>query len=153
MVGEFFGMAKKALFKCDCGHEWMAQPNNIRNGSGCPACAFGNVHGKAKGWVYVALINGEVKIGSTSNPKGRMHDLHRKTGKEIKPIAFFVFGDGSGPRAFEAEKKAQTFFKDKQIHKGKPPFEGAKELFMICPIEACDFLTKIGGQIEDVLLN
>jgi hypothetical protein len=31
--------AKKILHRCSEGHEWLAKPNNIRSGKGCPHCS------------------------------------------------------------------------------------------------------------------
>lgn len=38
---EWPGSKTKALWKCGCGHEWRAAPNNVANGSWCPNCSSG----------------------------------------------------------------------------------------------------------------
>ena len=39
VMGEYSSHQDKVLFKCsNCGKEWMAKPNNILNGKGCPYC-------------------------------------------------------------------------------------------------------------------
>lgn len=40
-VGEYRYAREKMLFRCrECGHEWMATPDNILRGRGCPACRY-----------------------------------------------------------------------------------------------------------------
>jgi len=43
LVGEYVGTGTKSKFACDdCGGEWMAKPDSVMQGTGCPHCA-GNV--------------------------------------------------------------------------------------------------------------
>ncbi len=39
LVGEYTNTQTKTTFECVDGHQWMSQPNNIRQGGGCPVCA------------------------------------------------------------------------------------------------------------------
>jgi hypothetical protein len=39
LIGEYTAALKKALFRCDDGHECMMRPNDILNGHGCAMCA------------------------------------------------------------------------------------------------------------------
>lgn len=42
IIGEYIGANKKVLTRCEiCGNEWMASPNSILQGHGCPNC-YGN---------------------------------------------------------------------------------------------------------------
>ena len=39
VLGQYIDTQTKIAFKCKrCGREWMAKPNNILNGRGCPVC-------------------------------------------------------------------------------------------------------------------
>lgn len=39
VIGEYIDSQTKIMFKCKkCGKDWMAKPNNILNGKGCPYC-------------------------------------------------------------------------------------------------------------------
>lgn len=39
ILEEIKSVNKKVLCRCKvCGHEWMATPNNLKHGEGCPAC-------------------------------------------------------------------------------------------------------------------
>lgn len=38
LVGEYLDSRTKTLFSCDVGHTWLATPDNICRGSGCPHC-------------------------------------------------------------------------------------------------------------------
>lgn len=39
LIGEYYMAAKKTIFRCrKCGYEWLAKPNHILSGHGCPVC-------------------------------------------------------------------------------------------------------------------
>ncbi len=42
LVGEYLGSMTKTSFQCEMEHTWLATPNNILNGNGCPEC-YGNL--------------------------------------------------------------------------------------------------------------
>ena len=39
LIGHYDGAMKKTLFQCPEGHEWLAIPNSVMSGNGCPHCA------------------------------------------------------------------------------------------------------------------
>ena len=68
ILGEITGNAVKVLCRCKvCSHEWGAQPNNLKMGKGCPACAkikIGNANRltNAEHVADIAKINPNVEI-------------------------------------------------------------------------------------------
>jgi len=39
LIGDYTSSRDTTKFECVCGHCWMATPNNILNGKGCPKCS------------------------------------------------------------------------------------------------------------------
>lgn len=45
LLGDYVNDGTKTLFKCKtCGNQWLATPNKIKSGTGCPKCAISHVH-------------------------------------------------------------------------------------------------------------
>lgn len=41
LFDRYLGSKTKVLWACGCGHQWLAIPNNVENGSWCPNCSSG----------------------------------------------------------------------------------------------------------------
>lgn len=58
VLGEFTKVATKISFKCkNCGYEWLAKPNNILSGKGCPHCRVSYGEKKIFKWLQTHKIN------------------------------------------------------------------------------------------------
>jgi hypothetical protein len=83
LVGEYTKSWNKSLFQCDvCDHQWMAKPNNIKNGKGCPKCAKYGFNPGKPAWGYVFERNNYIKYGITNNLEQRLN-IHRRYGEII----------------------------------------------------------------------
>lgn len=80
----------KAVMRCDIGHEWSANFNNLTSHkSGCPFCSK---HGfdKSKHGTLYALCSSDgahIKIGVSTRYKRRINELRRET-----PFEFSIIG-------------------------------------------------------------
>jgi hypothetical protein len=88
----------KNVFKCEKGHTWMALPDNILSGKGCPHC-YG-----VKDCIYVWQSEGEIfndknvyKIGvtKTSKGRGRIHQCAKSSGRKPKILRLEKVKDSS----------------------------------------------------------
>lgn len=72
LIGELKGVDWDANWEADCGHTWIAKPNKILSGTGCPSCANSGGFDQTKsGSLYYLQIDGPVctvfKIGITNH--------------------------------------------------------------------------------------
>ena len=102
--------ATKIRFECNNGHpEWMAQPNNVLTGTGCPFCNSGGFDMNKPGFLYYLRVVHELtgvvlyKIGITNRSvekRFRVQDL-----SIISPIDVKYFANGYDAAAEERRIK------------------------------------------------
>lgn len=69
-------------FRCALGHEWLASPNNILNGKGCPMCARYGFNPSKSAWEYIFERDGYLKYGITNDLERRLAE-HRRHGEFV----------------------------------------------------------------------
>jgi len=130
LIGKYKNNSTKALFRCPEGHEWMAKPNNIMNGKGCPSCAkYGFDRGESAILYYLRFETnfGPLwKIGITNRSVKDRFTLEKTRFKIVKQ---WEYSDGTEALAREAEILS-TFKQHK--YNGQPILSnGNSELFNI----------------------
>lgn len=70
----------KTLFECNAKHTWMATPNNILAGYGCPYCANHGFNPNKSAWEYAFMRDGYIKFGITNDLNRRLTE-HRRHGE------------------------------------------------------------------------
>ena len=129
MIGEYTQANAKALFQCSKGHKWLARPNHVMRGIGCPSCAkYGFDQGKSAILYYIRFETdyGPLwKIGITNL------DVPTRFTSEPTPytiIRQWQYDDGS--EALSAENKILRRFRYHR-YSGPPPLrDGNSELFI-----------------------
>jgi hypothetical protein len=83
LIGGYVGTRKKTQFRGSCGHEWLALPTAVMDGSGCPTCAPRTDNNIIYIWKVVGVKN-LYKIGITSDRLGeeRIHYVAKVQGMQ-----------------------------------------------------------------------
>jgi hypothetical protein len=104
------GANKKVWWCCTEGHDWLANVNDRKNGSGCPRCAKSGYDQTSPGYFY--LLRKEhldlQQFGITNKPDDRI-SKHQKSGWELLD----VMGPADGYSIREIESALKNFFQDK----------------------------------------
>ena len=100
ILEEYKGAKIKILHQCAKGHQWMAVPRSIKNGTGCPYCqsqktAFDRYKNKPT-WLYYIFIPSKniYKIGVSMNRQGGTKGRYKNESFEIEIIQEELFEDG-----------------------------------------------------------
>lgn len=93
LIGDYSGNHSKSLFRCSEQHEWLADPNKVMSGTGCPHCAK-NSKQKAKDLFFQIAFQKGFKIIGEYNGASEVKMLC-KNGHEINMKPSYLRG-GSG---------------------------------------------------------
>ena len=153
VVGTYINAKTKILHRCKIdGYEWMAAPNNISNGNGCPKCG-GNIRYNTE--LYIDAVN---KINENIIVCDEYSGVHTKIlhkcricNNEWMAIPASILNNHTGcpvcsgniiggapeyKNSIWADKKYRDFFCDymteEQMKTNMP--HGAIEVDMVCPI-------------------
>lgn len=108
LSGEYVNAGARAEFKCSNGHNWVAIPDNILRGKGCPSCAeygFNPEHPACFYTIRIFSESGEyVGFGITKDKETRF-SYHaraiRKEGFDFEVLDTLEFESGHDARALE----------------------------------------------------
>jgi hypothetical protein len=121
MVGEYKGATIKTRFLCQFEHEWMATPNHVFGGRGCPECAdekradaFRLTPEKLKAYLADAAKRGITMLGEYKNANNRVL-FHCQCGHRwmTRPANIFLAGNGCSECAdygFQMDKPALVYY-------------------------------------------
>lgn len=140
ILGEITGDKVKVPCLCNiCGYVWLATPNKIKRGNGCPRCAnYGFKNGK-ESCLYLLVDDLElptcIKIGVTNDFNRRLDELTHHTPFPVHVLKVFTFEAGCATS--QLEQFAHTIFADRNCH--FEGFDGCTEWFWYSH-EIVDFL-------------
>lgn len=77
LVGDYVNNATKTTFSCGSGHQWMAKPYSIKQGTGCPECTERGFSPHKPAWVYVLTFTNFIKYGITNDLERRLREHGR----------------------------------------------------------------------------
>ena len=107
LVGEYTKSWTPALFECrKCYYQWMARPNNIKSGKGCPKCSSHGFNPDKPAWTYVFERSNYIKYGITNNLEQRL-GIHRKYGNMLVHYSEY---HSNGIKAKEWEDDIKTLY-------------------------------------------
>ena len=80
-VNSFSGAVSKVVLRCDSGHEWTTNVDNVTRRTGCPTCASTGYDTALTGVLYAlrSECGKMVKIGVSNNHESRHAKLSRTT--------------------------------------------------------------------------
>lgn len=116
----------KILHECKKGHKWLATPNKILRGAGCPTCAVNGFSPEKPAILYYLKVDDYYKIGITNRTVEQ-----RFTAKDRQKITvLFEKYYGQGQDAYEQEQAILKEFADHRVHiPGLLESHGNTELF------------------------
>lgn len=80
LIGEYKNAKTRSLFGCRDGHQWLATPDNVIRGRGCPICAEYGFNPSSPAWEYAFTRDGYLKFGITNDLTRRLNE-HRRHGE------------------------------------------------------------------------
>lgn len=78
--GKYVNARTPMKFNCEFGHSWLATPDNILRGKGCPECAAYGFDPSKQAWEYIFVRDGYLKYGITNDLPRRLKE-HRRGGE------------------------------------------------------------------------
>lgn len=106
--GEFVNAGTKVEFSCSNRHKWMAIPDNVLRGRGCPGCAKYGFNPSEPAYFYTVHLLSEGKdyvgFGITRDIDTRFSYHTRaanKKGFDIRLMDLYIFDSGHDARALE----------------------------------------------------
>jgi hypothetical protein len=103
LTGEYVDTSTHTTFECSNGHTWMAKPNNILNGRGCPSCAEYGFNPDKSAWIYVLDFGNFIKYGISNNLKQRLY-RYRNNGS-YKIVFSKIYKNGNIAQKWERDIK------------------------------------------------
>jgi hypothetical protein len=103
MTGVYSNNYTITEFECSYGHNWLARPNGIMSGKGCPQCSLYGYKTNKPGYLYLLNFGEFIKYGITNNLKRRLQE-HKKNGK-YSTILTQYYDDGNVPKDIERKIK------------------------------------------------
>jgi|GEM_PF-2010545 len=128
LIGEYYNVMTKTLFRCKENHEWKSTTDNILRGKGCPICAkYGFNPNKSAVLYYLNILGTEYyKIGITNRTITKRFNKDLDNIEIIKEILF-----ENGIFAHKIEQKILKKYKQ-FLYKGPPILKsgGNSEIFI-----------------------
>ena len=156
VLGEIINANTKVLCRCKvCGHEWGAQPANLKSGEGCPRCAKYGFHSHDVGKLYIMVDDLNVptmmKIGVSVNEKDRSKAVlnsARRAGVTIPALYVAKTWEGPTDLMQRIENMMHENYAEWNI-KFPAKFDGCTEFFYYTPetAEAFDIIEETYHEI------
>ena len=136
VVGEYINCNDKVLHKCKIdGYEWMATPNNILKGKGCPKCS-GNAKKTHKEYISdVDVINPNIEVlGNYTNAHASILHRCKVCGCKWFAIPNAILSGISCPKCKESKgEKTISLWLDKMniLYERQMVFEDCKNINLL----------------------
>ena len=107
LVGEYLGNAlSKQTFRCEIGHEWIAELSSVMRDASCPECSVSGFKKEKSAHVYLLKFDSFIKYGISNRLNIRLSE-HKSNGEyEVVITRFFE----NGKEAFLLEKTIKQYF-------------------------------------------
>lgn len=148
VLGRIVNNKTKVPCRCKvCGNEWMAIPNNIKSGRGCPKCAKHGFLSHDHGRLYIMVddleLPTQMKIGVSVRENERKNQVLKsahKAGVRIPDLHIVKTWEGPTEKIYELESAMHKSFSDYKIN-FPVKFDGSEEFFYYRP--------EIFGMVEE----